>query len=98
VVDHYPGVRHDYDRRGSFDPAAARDFAHNEMLVLLEHLPPVRRTVFVVWSFLVGTRKAPGLAQWVRFAPARPAEISRHMAAVWRGRVAGWRAWRRAGR
>jgi len=63
-VEHYPQPRVD-DSRG-LGPSQVRAAAHNETLVLLEHLPPMRRTAHLLWTTTVGTRSAPGLAQAAR--------------------------------
>ncbi len=92
AVDHFPAQRHDEDQRGRFNAFATANVIHNETLTLLEHLPgAVRRSVFLWWAFLVGSRPAPGVAQIPRLIAAR----DRHALSRWRatlgGRIAGWR-------
>ena len=96
AVDHYPAPRHDEDQRHAFNPAAVRNMVHNETLVLLEHLRGVRRVAYALWAPLVGTREAPGLAQWLRFLPSQRGAAGRKLAASLAGRLDGWRSWRRA--
>lgn len=96
AVDHYPSVRHDNDQRDQFHWQARANFVHNETLVLLDHLPPFRRYVLMVWALVVGHRYAPGLVQWARFAVRRDKEISVKLSASIHGRLEGWRTWRRS--
>jgi GT2 family glycosyltransferase len=43
-----------------------RDAVHNETLALLEHLPPMGRTAYLLWTTAIGSRSAPGPAQAAR--------------------------------
>lgn len=95
-VDHFPAVRHDYDRRNSFSAAAVADASHNATLVLLEHLSPLRRIVFWATMVLVGTRKGPGLLQFVRLALRRDPAAGVRTVASLQGRWEGWKTWRRS--
>ena len=61
AVNHYPAQRFDEDQRNQFNDLAFFNAVHNETLVLLENLPLIRRTVFIFWAILVGTREAPSL-------------------------------------
>jgi cellulose synthase/poly-beta-1,6-N-acetylglucosamine synthase-like glycosyltransferase len=69
AVNHYPAQRFDDDQRGNFNPTAIINQSHNEVLVLLDHLSPWRRLVFLIWSNLIGTRTNPGLFQVLRLFP-----------------------------
>ena len=71
AVDHYPAQRFDEDQRHNFNEIALINLVHNETLVLLEHLPPLRRAVFLLWAILVGTRDSFGLVQWLRLLPSQ---------------------------
>ncbi len=95
VVDHHVGPRFGEDQRyaADFTAKAMIDAVHNETLVLLELLPPVRRVLFVVWATVVGTRAAPGLVQWLRFLPREGRLSVKKLRAAQRGRVEGWRTW-----
>lgn len=95
AVDHYPAPRFDEDQRRSFRATAFGDMVHNETLVLLEHLPPMRRFVFGVWALFVGTRSAPGLVQWLRLSLCEGRLASTKLQAALRGRADGWKTWRR---
>jgi cellulose synthase/poly-beta-1,6-N-acetylglucosamine synthase-like glycosyltransferase len=95
AVDHYPAERHDEDARGRFDRKAVANAAHNEMMILLEHLGPTRRIAFMLWAWSVGTRASPGLAQWLRLWPSEGGLATAKWRAAAQGRVEGWRTWRR---
>ena len=71
-----------------------RDAVHNETLGLLEHLPPLRRAVFLCWAVLIGTSVAPGAAQWLRLVAKRDPHATAKLAASLHGRLAGWRTTR----
>ena len=65
AMDHFPAPRFDADTnlRGIFNAEGISHSAYNETLVLLQYLPPLRRVVFLIWAFLIGTRAEPGMAQ-----------------------------------
>jgi len=95
AVDHYPAPRFDEDQRRSFNATTFGDMVHNETLVLLEHLPPMRRFVFGFWALFVGTRSAPGLVQWLRLSLCEGRLASTKLQAALKGRADGLRTWRR---
>jgi hypothetical protein len=68
---------------------------HNETLVLLEHLPPIRRAAFVAWAILIGTQEALGFLQWFRFLPKEGVLAGHKWLASLRGRWQGWQTWQR---
>jgi hypothetical protein len=94
IVDHYPAQRFDEDRRDSFNAHAVSNAVHNETLILLEHLPTIRRMAFVIWSVLIGTRAAPGLAQSIWLLPRQGARSLTSFRATMRGRWDGFLTWR----
>lgn len=94
AVDHHPGQRFDEDKRDRLNETALLNSVHNETLVLLEHLPPARRIVFLIWAILAGTRDAPGFVQWLRFLPSEGALMDQKWLASLRGRWQGWQSWR----
>ncbi len=93
AVDHHEGRRFDEDQRNKFNDIALSNVVHNETLVLLEHLSPVQRIVFVVWAVLVGTRSMYGFVQWLRFLPREGALAGQKLLASLRGRWQGWQTW-----
>lgn len=93
AVDHYPAIRFDEDKRDRLNEIAVLNSVHNETLVLLEHLPPIRRAVFFVWAILVGTQDALGLVQWLRFLPQEGDLAFKKWVASLRGRLQGWQTW-----
>ncbi|MDZ7961404.1 MAG: glycosyltransferase [Aulosira sp. DedQUE10] len=90
AVDHYPAQRFDEDQRHNFNEVAFINLVHNETLVLLEHLPPLHRAVFLLWAILVGTRDSLGLVQWLRLLPSQGLLAGKKLLASWRGRWLGW--------
>ena len=90
AVDHYPAQRFDEDQRNNFNEIAFINLVHNETLVLLEHLPPLRRAVFLLWAILVGTRDCLGLIQGLRFLPKQGQLALKKWLASLRGRWQGW--------
>ncbi|MGH2413688.1 MAG: glycosyltransferase family 2 protein, partial [Microcystaceae cyanobacterium] len=96
AVDHYPGQRFDEDRRGKFNDIASLNTTHNETLVLLEYLPPLRRIIFIAVVLLIGTKGAPGLLQWLRLLPTEGSLASRKFLASVYGRWQGWQTWRQS--
>jgi cellulose synthase/poly-beta-1,6-N-acetylglucosamine synthase-like glycosyltransferase len=90
AVDHYPAQRFDEDQRNNFNELAFINLVHNETLVLLENLPPLRRAVFLLWAILVGTRDSLGLVQWLRLLPTQGQLAGKKCWASLRGRWQGW--------
>ncbi|MBY0360167.1 MAG: glycosyltransferase [Candidatus Obscuribacterales bacterium] len=94
TVDHYPAMRFDEDQRDQFNKTALSNIAYNDAVCLLEYLPPLRRTVYLVWAFLVGTRALPGLTQFFRLLPAQRKLSWQRMIASWEGRWQAYLDWR----
>lgn len=101
AVDHFEGKRFDEDQRKKdadqrkkFNDIAVINAVHNETLILLEHLSPVQRAVFVVWAVFVGTRVSPGFLQWLRLYKSEGALVGQKLLASLRGRWQGWLTWR----
>jgi GT2 family glycosyltransferase len=89
AVDHYPAQRFGQDQRGASSEVAISDATYNETLVVLDHLPKLRRVAFGIWGFCIGTRWNPGLIAAARLlAEGRPA--IRALRAAQAGRLAGW--------
>jgi cellulose synthase/poly-beta-1,6-N-acetylglucosamine synthase-like glycosyltransferase len=93
AVDHYPAKRFDEDGRYQFNEMALVNLAHNETLVLLEYLPPLRRAVFLLWAVVVGTRTNLGILQWLRLLPSEGSLAGQKLLASLRGRWQGWWTW-----
>lgn len=91
AVDHYPAQRFDEDQRNNFNEIAFINLVHNETLVLLEHLPFIRRIVFLFWAVFVGTCDSLGLVQWLRFLPSQGQLAGKKLLASWRGRWQGYK-------
>lgn len=91
AVDHYPAQRFDEDQRNNFNEIAFINLVHNETLVLLEHLPFIRRMIFLFWAVFVGTCDSLGLVQWLRFLPSQGQLAGKKLLASWRGRWQGYK-------
>ncbi len=103
VVDHYAAPREEPRHYaavvGVTDAAGFSDNAFNTVIALWNDLSPPRRTVFALWSLLVGTRTCPGLVQAVRFTPKLRSQSWRRFALAQRGMFAAYRTlltWGRA--
>ena len=93
-IDHYQGERFDEDLRGQFNETAWFNEVHNDTLVLLEYLPPIRKVVYLVWTIFVGTRKGFGLVQWLRFLPTEGKLAGKKWLVSMQGRWQGFLTWR----
>ena len=93
AVDHHLSQRFDEDQRNAFNALACSNIAHNETFILLSHLPPLRRVVYVLWALLVGVRGTPGLVQVLRFLPTEREIVLRRWLATVQGRWQGWQTW-----
>lgn len=97
AVDHYQGERFDEDRRHQcFNEIATTNIVHNKTLALLEHLPPLRRTVFSIWSIAIGSQDAPGFVQWLRLLPREGNLAGQKWLASLRGFRKGWQTWQQS--
>ncbi len=71
LVDHYEGAREEIRYYTATIPVADatgfRNFAYNGVVAVWDEFSPLRRTAFLLWSILVGTRVCPGLVQAIRF-------------------------------
>lgn len=92
-VKHYPGKRYGRDQRIDFYPETMTENVHNETLAILSYFPWPQRFIFLIWSFLVGHRGAPGLIQAVRLGILGYPSIAMFKAAQ-KGRIFGWITWR----
>lgn len=94
-VDHYLGERPEGDGRESETPDDVYSVVYNETLILLEHFRPLRRAALLGFGLAVGTRRAPGLLQWLRSAVAGGRSDRDYHAAALRARLDAWREFRR---
>lgn len=94
-VDHFLSQRQDGDDRQSQTPSDVYGVVYNETLILLEHLSPIRRAVYLGFGIAVGTSRAPGLLQWLRAAIAGGRADRQFHAAAFRGRMDAWKHYRR---
>ena len=94
AIDHYFAQRFDEDQRGKFSEISMVNRVHNETLVLLEHLSPLRRALFLLWAILVGTRANRGFLQYLRFLPSESLLARQKLLASFQGLWQGWQTWR----
>ena len=94
AVDHYVAERFDEDQRNRFNETALTNAVHNETLILLEYFSPLRRCVFLLWAILIGTRKARGFVQLLRFLPKEGALAGHKWLTSMGGRWQGCLTWR----
>ena len=89
ALDHFIAERFDEDanHRGFFNAAGLTNSVYNETLILLTHLPPLRRAAFLAWAFLVGTWGEPGPLQVPRLLARRDKEVWSRMCATLAGRL-----------
>lgn len=94
-VNHYPARRFDEDIRRSFNKVAWSNAVHNETFALLKYLSPNRRLIFLFWSILVGTRRAFGIIQLLRFLPNERLLARQKFSTSMYGRWHGWKTWKK---
>lgn len=97
-VNHYPGQRFNDDPRNQFNETGWSNRIHNETLAILEYLPPLRRSVYIMWSILIGTRGAFGFLQLLRFLPSQGKLAIRKWLASILGRWQGFSSWQESNR
>ena len=88
AMDHFPAQRFDEDanHRGIFSALGLTNSVHNETLILLTHLPPIRRAAYLLWALLVGTWADPGLLQAPRLLARRDKNVWQRLCATYKGR------------
>ncbi len=89
ALDHFPAPRFDDDanHRGIFSAPGLTNSVHNETLILLTYLPPVRRVAYLFWALLVGTWADPGPLQVPRLLARRDKNVWQRVCAAYRGRL-----------
>lgn len=92
AVDHYPADRtSDHPRVGRSTDAFA-EAAHNETLALAGYLGGPRLLVYIVWSTLVGSRLAPGLAHGIQLRLGGRPDAARVLSACVGARISALRS------
>lgn len=91
AVDHFLAPRFDEDQRDAFNALALRNLAYNEAMIRLEHLNPLGRFAFLLWSVLIGSRITPGFVQMLRFLPASGSLSWRRFITTVVGRNDAWK-------
>lgn len=95
AINHFPAERFDEDQilRGVFNKDALHNAIYNETLILLQHLPLFRRTIFLAWAGLIGTRANPGLFHIPRLIILRDSHVRDRVFATISGRSTAIRAY-----
>lgn len=88
ALDHFIAQRFDADtnHRGFFQASGLTNSVHNETLIMLTYLSPVRRVAFFLWALLVGTWGEPGLLQVPRLLARRDRDVWNRLRATYAGR------------
>lgn len=94
AVDHFPAQRFDEDKRNHFSSEALINQTYNETLILLEYFPPIQQFIYLLWSFLVGTRVSFGIVQVLRFLPDEGTIAVSKWLATLRGHWQAWQTWK----
>jgi glycosyltransferase involved in cell wall biosynthesis len=68
-LDHYLGERFSEDKRDEFNSKSWIDSSYNNTLSILINTNHIQSVIFIIWSFLVGTRQNYGLIQLFRMIP-----------------------------
>jgi GT2 family glycosyltransferase len=84
-IDHYPGERHDADKRDKFVNEALANAIHNRTFLILKHLPTPNRLAYLTYAFLAGSRPVPGLI----LLPERIARRTPNAVSYWRATAEG---------
>ncbi|GGG76446.1 hypothetical protein GCM10010918_36200 [Paenibacillus radicis (ex Gao et al. 2016)] len=93
-VNHFPAERFDEDKRNTFHEAAFFNIAHNETYAILRSLGAVKRSVYLFWALLIGSKASPGIIQWIRLMPIDKSAALKKLFISLKGRVEGWRTWK----
>lgn len=95
TIDHYYASRFDEDQRGEFDKTSVRDLAHNDMLVMLDHMSGWQRFSCFIYSLIISSIATPGILQLIRMLIIRKGN---HPWARFRegmkGRFEGYKTWK----
>jgi len=94
AVDHHHAQRFDEDQRKRFNQTALINQVHNETLIMLENLEPIRRLFYLLWALVLGSRAERGFVQGVRFLPLEGFLAFQKVIAAFQGRLAGVNSWR----
>jgi len=92
VVDHYPGVRFDPDRRAHPSHQAVYDSSYNQLFAAALFAEPLTAVVRVLYSLFVGDRSAPGMGRLLLAALERDREIVRRWPVSTAAKVAALRS------
>jgi len=91
-VDHFPGVQFSRGGRGAVTEETVYELGFNSTYVLLKHLPPLRRFLFLIYFFGMGDTGSPGIVKGFELA-AKNKSLGplRFLVPATRGKLHGWR-------
>ena len=89
ALDHHIAQRFDDDdnHRGYFNAPGLVNAVHNETVILLTALPPLRRAAYLLWALVVGTWAEPGPLQVPRLLARRDNNVWQRLHAALKGRM-----------
>ena len=89
ALDHHIAQRFDDDdnHRGHFNAPGLVNAVHNETVILLTALPPLRRAVYLLWALVIGTWAEPGPLQVPRLLVRRDKNVWPRLRAALTGRL-----------
>lgn len=96
AVDHYPGVRHDEEKRNEFQSGTVINASHNEMLTFLSNLRSWQRWTVILYCLFIGTILAPGIVQWLRLLLTKQPNATERLWSSLQGRCQGFCTWRKS--
>jgi cellulose synthase/poly-beta-1,6-N-acetylglucosamine synthase-like glycosyltransferase len=93
AVDHFPAQRFDEDQRSTFNRLAQYNTSHNETYAILNNISLLSKVFFLLWAFVIGTRRTPGFLQILRLFPSQGIlSFDRGLVSI-QGRIAGIKSW-----
>ena len=95
TIDHYYASRFDEDQRGEFDKTSVRDLAHNDILVILDHMSGWQRVSCAIYSLLVSSIATPGILQLIRMVILKKGNhLWARFSLGMKGRLEGYKTWK----
>jgi GT2 family glycosyltransferase len=97
-VNHYIApkfeiINKDKNIRDRFNYGFFVGMVHNETYYLLKNLPILRKIVFLIWSFSIGTRANFGFLQWFRFLPREGRLSTKKLLVSFEGKLKALSSW-----
>ena len=94
IVEHYPAVRHDEDKRKTFNETAYYNAVFNDTYIIASNFNSYfRNAIFYAWSILLGTSDKVGLTQWMRLFNKRENDTTKKFIICQKARLDGIKTW-----